>query len=385
MPTATDFPVKWLHSGMPRAPALTLSAGSLISVLDAFLVTGWGAITPQRIEVAGGTATVTCNSGDTFETNTVIEISGAEQPELNGQHRVLGSTATSFTFATDAADGFATGTISIKAAPAGWQKTLSAENQAVYRGSVLDAPLHYWHIDASDGYRAKVRGFAAMSAIDAGEYPFPPAGTNTFFWCGWQAGSGRQAYMLAADSAACIAALAATIGSFSSATSGHATFFLGALAPFAGAAGQAATDAAICGLTQWQQGNMAQGWHGAQWSLGRAGSYMAGTAAGYDGTERLATFYSAKSNITLGGVGLDGAPVLLPCWCYDAGGARGAVPGLFACAHADAAQVIEPFEFFQGGAALDGRLFVAVPCGHGAGWANDFAGFAFVDLSGPWR
>ena len=385
MSTADQFPVKWMHSGMPRAPALTLEAGSLISVLDAFLITGWGAMTPQRIHVEGGVATVQCNSGDTFIEHTVIKVSGAEQPELNGQHRVLGSTATSFTFATNAPDGYATGTISIKAAPAGWQKVFSAEKQAVYRGCALDAPLHYWHIDASDGYRAKVRGFAAMSAIDTGEYPFPPAGTDTFFWCGWQEGSGRQAYMLAADSAACIAAPASTIGSFSgAATSGHATFFLGALAPFAGAAGQTATDAAICGLSSWSIGNQARGWHGAQWSVGHAGSYMAGASAGYDAAARAATFYSAKGNLSMGNVGQDDSPALLPCLCYDAGGARGAVPGLFASSYTSAASIAS-FEFFQGGAALGARLFVAVPCGHGNGWPNEFMGFAFVDITGPWR
>lgn len=385
MPSATDFPVKWIEAGMPRAPALTLQPGSLVALLDAFLVTGWGAMTPQRVHVQGGIATVQCNAGDGFWEHTVIDIAGADDAALNGTTRVLTSTSTSFTFATEAADGYATGTISIKAAPAGWEKVFAGENKAVYKNTMPDAPQHFLHIDASEGYRAGVRGFASMADIDSGDYPFPPIGTDSFFFSGWQSGSGRQRYFLAADKAACIFALAASINSFNTASAGgYAPFFFGALAPLVGASSQENTCAALCALRVWQ--NDAQGWCGAVFSRERGGSYMAGRRTGYDGSAVGASFVSTKEK-TMPPVGIEESPTLFCCLCQDADAIRGAVPGLFACTHSNAHTNIAALETFQGGRTLGGRRFIAVPSLDNATsyWANDDRGRFFVDITGPWR
>lgn len=386
MATATDFPVKFMHAGMPRAPALTQQPGSFVALLDAFLVTGWGAITAQRVTVEDGVATVQCNAGDTFEPCVVIDVAGAEDAALNGQARVLSNDGTKFTFATAASDGIKTGVIAIKAASAGWEKVFSAENRAVYRNTAPDAPQHYWYIDNTEGWRATIRGFASMDSIDNGQMPFPVAGTNAFIFCVWQQATSRQGYFLAADASACVCAPQASINSFANMDNeGCVPFFFGALAPFAGDSGQDACSAAICALCAWLDD--ARGWGGAIYSRSRAGSYMAGTVNGYSESNCAVLFYSAvKDNRT--NVGADGSPLLMPSFCADGDGlARGIVPGIFACSHDDAPTHIGAWELFESSSAIGERNFIAVPassCKEPV-WANESTGRFFVDITGPWR
>ncbi|MBR6976375.1 MAG: hypothetical protein IKH84_05700 [Ottowia sp.] len=196
----TDFPVKWMHSHMPRAPMLNGTPGALISLLDAFLVTGWGAMTPQRVNVVDGIATVTCSAGDTFEQHMVIDVAGADDAALCGQARVLTSTSTSFTFATAATNGLKTGAITIKAAPAGWQKNFSGAEKAVYKSTDPQAHGFMLRIDDSGAQKALVRGYAAMDDVDTGGGAFPAEGKDFYWHKSNTVGAAPVRYDLAADS-----------------------------------------------------------------------------------------------------------------------------------------------------------------------------------------
>lgn len=46
--------VKFFHSEMPSAPVLSGTAGSLLAILDACLVNGWGLMTATSVVVSGG-------------------------------------------------------------------------------------------------------------------------------------------------------------------------------------------------------------------------------------------------------------------------------------------------------------------------------------------
>ena len=67
-----QYPVKYIHSGMRGAPVLSGTPGALIGVLDAFLLTGFGMVTAQRVTVSGGVATAHVQSGQSFDAGTVI-------------------------------------------------------------------------------------------------------------------------------------------------------------------------------------------------------------------------------------------------------------------------------------------------------------------------
>lgn len=120
-------------SDEPGAPTLNNANGSLISVLDAVLINGFGLKSVTSITVAGGVATVTC-AGHQFAggVGRLVQIAGASPSALNGNQVATVVDANTFTFQTTAANGTATGTITARRAPLGWQKVFGSTNKAIY-------------------------------------------------------------------------------------------------------------------------------------------------------------------------------------------------------------------------------------------------------------
>ncbi len=174
MPVSSASPV-FLHNLQSGAPQLDGLAGSLIGILDACLVTGFGLQT-ATVNVASGIATLTTPSGHGFELHQVVEVAGATPSGLNGRQRVLSRTTTAITFdATGIADGAATGSITVKLAPAGWSKVYSGTNKAAYRSNNVSGSQTYLRVDDTAGRNARVVGYETMSDIDTGEGLFPTA------------------------------------------------------------------------------------------------------------------------------------------------------------------------------------------------------------------
>lgn len=172
MALSTD--VKWITNTMRAAPVVNGNTpGCLIAVLDALLVTGWGATTALSVSVADGIATATVNAGNSFTEHAVVRIEGATPAALNGDARVLTANNAQITFATTAPDGVATGTITLKFAPAGWEKVFVGTNKAVYRSTDVAGERLYLRVDDGNNLFARVRGFEAMSDVDTGTGPFP--------------------------------------------------------------------------------------------------------------------------------------------------------------------------------------------------------------------
>ena len=168
------FPVKHFHSGMRGAPVVSGSAGAMIGLLDGCLINGFGSVSVTSINVSGGVATAAVASGDSFDADAIISVAGASPSALNGEARILSSGGAWFTFATAAADGSASGTITAKYAPVGgWEKTYSGTNKAVYRSIDLEANGHYLRVDDSNTTYANVFGYESMSDVDTGVARFP--------------------------------------------------------------------------------------------------------------------------------------------------------------------------------------------------------------------
>jgi len=173
-----DTTVKHYSNFMPGAPEIDGVVGSLIDVLDACLIDGFGLTTLTSLAVANGTATAT-KAAHGFEAHSVIEIAGATPAGLNGEHRILTADASTFTFATSEANGSATGTITAKLPPlTDWEKAFSGTNKAVYRPTHADASGFYLRAydtgAATGGARyGQVRAFESMSDVDTGTGPFP--------------------------------------------------------------------------------------------------------------------------------------------------------------------------------------------------------------------
>lgn len=183
--------VKWLTSDMQGAPQITNDWGVLVSMLDACLINGFNTQNPSSVTRSGSTVTLTFSGGGHgFVQHQVILVSGAAQPEYNGEHRVTAVTGTTVTFTIAGTPASpATGTIAVKTAALGFEKPFSGADKAVYRSPNLDSTRMFLRVDNSlaVGWNAAYAKFGkvtiadAMSDVDTftgSQAPFEPTDPN---------------------------------------------------------------------------------------------------------------------------------------------------------------------------------------------------------------
>ena len=189
MPQSTA--VKYFRHSDAGAPTLTGAAGDMVALLHACLVTGYNVSAVDSITRDGTTVTVTVNAGHGLEQGVVAEISGADQTEYNGEHRITTATADTFEFELEAAETPATpatGTIEVRMAPAGWERSfVSGDNQrAAFKSLAVDATGMYLYIDDTNNQgtrRTGVKGYESMTDIDTGINPFPySSADDQWYW-----------------------------------------------------------------------------------------------------------------------------------------------------------------------------------------------------------
>lgn len=158
-------------SSQPGAPVLSGTAGALRTLLKACLVDGFGAGAVATLTVSGGIATATYAGAHPFKVGYVAQYAGATPAGLNGNKVILSATGTSVTFAAPGVpDGAATGTITSKAAPAGWQELFAGAlaNVIALKPSVVEATGCVLRVDDTGTINARVRAYEAMIDISTG-------------------------------------------------------------------------------------------------------------------------------------------------------------------------------------------------------------------------
>lgn len=181
---AADTSVKFLDSTMPNSPVLNGQVGSLVSLLDACLVGGFGSVNISSLVIAGDVATVETSAPHGFSmaglTGPVVKISGASVTAVNTEWRVASVTnATKFLVAMPGVTGPVSGSMTVKYAPLGWTKAFEGTNKAAYKGNERSNGHYLQVIDDSTvttsaaGRWAKWRGYEAMTDVDSGIMPFP--------------------------------------------------------------------------------------------------------------------------------------------------------------------------------------------------------------------
>jgi hypothetical protein len=173
--------VKVFQSTDTGAPTLSGTAGSLITLLDACLINGYGSVTLDSLVVASNVATCTKSTGHGFtmlgNVGPVIRISGATPAGLNGDWRITVVSATQFTFTTTGiSDQTATGTIVAKRAPLGFSKVFSGTNLAAYRSDDVTGTQFILRVsDDGTGSASYSRlvGYETMTDMNMGTGPFP--------------------------------------------------------------------------------------------------------------------------------------------------------------------------------------------------------------------
>lgn len=163
-------------SAMTGAPVLSGTAGALRALLKACLVDGFGAGAVATLTVASGIATATFAGAHPYRVGTVSQFAGATPAGLNGQKRILSTTASAVTFdATGIADGAATGTITHKVAAAGWQELFAGTvtNVLCLKPTVPEATACVLRVDDTGTTNARVRAFESMTDASTGTGPTP--------------------------------------------------------------------------------------------------------------------------------------------------------------------------------------------------------------------
>lgn len=167
------------------APSLTGQVGTLISLLDACLVNGYGPVAITSMSRTDATVTVETSANHGFAmlatVGPMVQISGADQAEYNGRWRIASvPDTTHFTFDVGTATPVspATGSLSCKRAAAGWQKVFAGTDKAVYRSQDNTSDRYYLRIDdtgatAGGAREAAVVGYEVMTDVDAGTARFP--------------------------------------------------------------------------------------------------------------------------------------------------------------------------------------------------------------------
>lgn len=175
MASIVDTSVKNFNSTMSGAPALSGTAGSLIALLDAVLVNGFDIKTASALTVSGGVASMPFTGSHSAQVDSVISISGitGAYASLNGEQKVTAVGAGVVRFATTAADGAASGTVTFKMAPLGWLKPFAGTNLAGYKSADVAATGMLLRVDDTGAQFARVRGFESMTDVSTGLGPFP--------------------------------------------------------------------------------------------------------------------------------------------------------------------------------------------------------------------
>lgn len=394
---AANTSVKYFHSAMAGAPVIDITAGSLIAILDACLKDGFNLRPVDTLAVAGGVATVTMSTGaGAFEADTVALISGATPAELNGEKRVLSVTTNTITFdATGVSDQTATGTITAKLAPAGWDKPFAGTNLAAYRSADPMGTQMFLRVDDSGTTNARVVGYEAMTDVNTGVQAFPTAAmlAGGMYWPkangtfkGWVLVADSRTFWLmtiAGNSAGSIATngFCMGFGDFASRKSGDAyACFLSA----------ATTDVSSDQSMSVQDAG-ASSYSGV--SLGTNGLVAARAFTGLGGAAPLArvagglllstsnTASGSANGVTSYPNGPDNALLLVPMVVLESGPVlRGSQRGiLFVPQNAYAAFLTR--DKVDGQGALLGRKLVALRAGMPA---NTSTGVLFIDITGPW-
>lgn len=189
-------PVKWYKAGMTGCPVLADNTqGSLIILLKALLVDGFNTQTATSLTHSANTITAVFPTAHGYIDAQIVEITGADQAEYNGEFRIEVVDSNTFTYQVAIAPGVSPATtatqIDVKTAPLGW--TLLEDNtlgtMAFRRGGagatgydiVIDDQNEYRSSTSSQGPIARIEvtnDFLSLGSYSAYYTGYWPAGTR---------------------------------------------------------------------------------------------------------------------------------------------------------------------------------------------------------------
>ena len=392
----TNFPVKYIHSAMRGAPVMNGTPGAMLAAMRAFFVTGWAPTSAVSVSVSAGVATIVFSAGQSFEAGAVVLISGAVLPELNGEARVLTGTSDRITVACTAADGVASGAISVRYAPASWwEEVYSKTGVSVFRSNDPTGSRMYCRVDDTGGQTCRVVAYESMSDVDTGTGPFPTSAQKSdggYWFKSGNTSATAVPWRMAADSKCFLLGVASGVAAYGN------TFLSAPLrgfgegvvlspsgdpwATFVSVAGSGA-DGIVGSLDSGSVSQLTSGCVFSARGIAGLGSAAVLDTQPFTGSANAASgadaYLGALPSVVDGQI----KPARLFLKEQTAGSPpRAIVPGAYYIPQSGALTVLADGAILPAGGALAGRRFMVCTTGPTNGSP---AGRFLLDLDGPWR
>ena len=425
-----SLPVKFFSSTMQGSPQLTNDWGCMTTLLDACLVNGFNLKPVSSITSAAGVATLNIAAGHLYQVGQVLLIAGATQTEYNGEVLVLSVTSNALTYAVTGSPATpATGTITAKVAPLGWEIAFTATNKRAYRSkNVLSNRPYLWVDDGCDpaytttyAKKAKVTMAQGMSDIDTfvgARAPFDSAfptrnevatGSGAGVYDGWY----KWYYARATGNGPDQSSPGAYNRPWTLVGDDRGFYLFNEGMDSVGLGGKCFTDfesyrsadgfnTLLCGQDAYCPANLntydldGQGYQSSDWrsrfprTLDGAGKILMRSYLQI-GNNVNPSFTSLNTNNgqTISGYstgiswpnGPDYSMILHPVLLKESSHLRGKIPGMF-WVHNDSPN-FNHLDTITGVAGYPGRTFLLLKVAHGVGGSNYTATLAF-DITGPW-
>ena len=388
MASTVDTSVKFALSSMTGAPVISGQAGSRISAIKAFAVTGWGVKTVDAGgTISAGKCRLPFSSGASAAiVNSVILVSGATPGGLNGEQKITAVSSTWVEFATALPDGAVTGSVTFKMAPLGWEEVFTKTNVSVFRPTDLQSSRPYIRIDDSNATYAIVQMYESMTDVDTGIN-----GTPARYWLGRSSASANAvSWTGAGDSRGMYIGVAPYATSATDFTYGQSVWYVGDIIS------DRKPDAYPAMLMSNGSTSMSQ--DGVLFYGVVSNSYLMRIAAGI-GVASTTTVQSMISggNVVSGGDSSWGAfpsraaqaLFVVPILVGDGGtlagtGRRGQMPGARYCPQSGVQPTYGSVPAqIPGTDELLGKTLLTVAVGSSMSSAAN--GLGFIDVTGPWR
>ena len=400
MASPVDTSVKFFNENLPDAPVLNGVAGSLIGLLTACLVTGFGLRTAVSLVVSGGVATLTlaneAKNANRLHTVVLVEGVTGALTALNGEQKITFASPTELKFATAAADGTATGTITVKTAPAGWEKKFPGTNTAAFKSLDLTSLGSCLWVNDVSTTSANVRIYENMTGVDVGTGAAPTTAESAAggFWAkSSSANAAANRWDLLADSRAFYYVPVSNSGNTPT-NVGQSAYFYGDVLPYklGDAFATALFSSASAPGNNAQYGNVLYGGQGVGGSISRfSRSYsglgsavaafalpVAGALSAASGADPVQGVFPAPT---------DGGLRLSKIYATEAAASgitailRGELPGVYYSPQSGVSA-----NFARGDIVdMGGKKLYAVSAGVSFSESVGQGGRGFFDNTGPWR
>ena len=393
MASPVDTTVKHFYSSMPGAPVLNGQAGSMIGLLDACLVTGWGLKSATALTVAGGVATLAFSGSTAAVKDAVILVEGVTGAltALNGEQKITAVGSGTVSFATAAADGTAAGTITFKMAPAGWEKVFSGTNKAVYRSLHPQSTKMLVRFDDTYTDHCLLCGYESMSDVDtgAGQFPLPAQMAVGYMNKSVSANATGVKWRLVADARGAYVSVVGYSSSVAGCESGR-TVFLGDFKPFR-TGGDPYAFVVGCGSSTAYSDLVGTCDNGSTEGSYAPRSYHGmGGAVKIEFRSEIGNYSGASGRDASYGVfpsAIDGGLRLSRCTLQEGPNMplRGVLPGMYSVPQSEVGNSIAPLTVLPGTGPLAGRRILAIGCGASSyNYPSVQLGISFIDIVGPW-